>query len=1002
MINFTLIVFACISGIHMFSTMDLLFYHHHQRNDMSGLDRPYTCFNNACFISLIVKILYNKIHKVILVPFFSNWVGGLMQKRIFLFGDQVIHWNIVPAAGRKNIYCEPWGTASTKRILDAISAYFTRHEAPLDWSLMNDVPDSGVLASISPTDHSFNHVFATWKQYNQEISKPWRIQEIIHVGQAVQPPFDEAVLQNAKEADLVIMQDWGMTIRNYEAPGLGDVLRDKWVIIRAFPPIFEGNLWQDIQKGVSSKGVFLVRADDLRELNTSISKGLSWEQTIQDIINEIYFKRNISLYPLRMMEYVLISFGCSGTVLIHNPIDSPGENPSIKFFFDPMGMEGYWEKAHPGYLPGDLELLSALLAKEILYPLIGSDVQLSRAIRAHLLTKRALLLHGADVPKGSLAFELIPAELIKVYGTEPTQEFIPVPLDYSHFQTIFKVDQNNHAPTVSKEWSLLGMTKWDLYSLARQIALNGPMKALQGWNIPIARFNFLLTVDRKEIEFLHHLKTLISEYLQNKNNQPLSIAVFGAPGSGKSFSIKQLAKSLDLPEQEIKDITFNLSQFNEDNPGDLYQAFHAVRDISLSGKIPLVFWDEFDSKNLAWLRYFLAPMQDGEFQEGQLIHNIGKSIFVFAGGTCSCMEEFEEKAQHARSEKGPDFLSRIKGFINVMGPNPTLCYDDQMKNLPDKDDDTHMINLAKNADPEYVIRRAILINSLLQLGYKHLFEHDVLQIDEGVLNALLLVPRFKHGTRSMETIFKTSQLFGKDKYHRSDLPPESQMDLHVNGQQFFELLSQKPKYYEGGEAFYYLVNEITFDEKVVEKMAVGIHNIYTLVFSTGKEKEPLTITKEEFLAQSEKMKNLPAGMPHDEVSQNYHNARKIPEKLAAVGFAIVPLDSNIPADDLNDEEFEKVSRLEHIRWVHHHIDAGWSYAPEKNKTNKQHDALIAWDEIDREQAETIYGKGYSVNMGLSNGEFLSEHYRNLDRVITMAIPWILETVGYKMVRLQKR
>jgi exodeoxyribonuclease-5 len=38
----------------------------------------------------------------------------------------------------------------------------------------------------------------------------------------------------------------------------------------------------------------------------------------------------------------------------------------------------------------------------------------------------------------------------------------------------------------------------------------------------------------------------------------------------------------------------------------------------------LVFWDEFDSaldnQPLAWLRHFLAPMQDGAFQEGQIVH----------------------------------------------------------------------------------------------------------------------------------------------------------------------------------------------------------------------------------------------------------------------------------------------------------------------------------------------------------------------------------------------
>ncbi|HAF63109.1 MAG TPA: hypothetical protein DCK95_12415, partial [Anaerolineaceae bacterium] len=542
---------------------------------------------------------------------------------------------------------------------------------------------------------------------------------------------------------------------------------------------------------------------------------------------------------------------------------------------------------------------------------------------------------------------------------------------------------------------------WDHEWRSALPANKSPMRALQGWNIPIARYNFLLTVDRKEIEFLHNLKNLISEYLQNKNNQPLSIAVFGAPGSGKSFSIKQLAKALNLPGYEIKDITFNLSQFNEDNPTDLYQAFHAVRDIALSGKIPLVFWDEFDSKDLAWLRYFLAPMQDGEFQEGQLTHNIGKSIFVFAGGTCTCMEEFEEKVQGARSQKGPDFLSRLKGYINVMGPNPVLPFSERKKLADTALDEISIMNLAKNADPEYIIRRAILVNSLLSLNYHHLVQNGELQIDDGVLNAFLLAPQFKHGTRSMETIFKTSQLFNKNKYNRSDLPPQSQMDLHVDGQQFYTLLSQEFRQYQGGESFYHLVNEINLDEPTIEKMAIGIHTIYSLVFTSGKEKEPLTITKDEFLNEYKKLTSLPEGTPVDEVSQNYHNARKIPEKLAAVGFGIIPLDATIPAGSLTHEEFEKVSQLEHIRWVQHHIDAGWMYSPKKDKSNKLHDALVPWDKEEYEKAETIYGKGYTSKMGLGQDMVLSEHYRNLDRVITLAIPWILEYVGYKMVRIKE-
>ena len=133
-----------------------------------------------------------------------------------------------------------------------------------------------------------------------------------------------------------------------------------------------------------------------------------------------------------------------------------------------------------------------------------------------------------------------------------------------------------------------------------------------------------------------------------------------------------MAKSL-LPGQ-IEAITFNLSQF--DSPDDLLSALHQVRDVGLSGKIPLVFWDEFDTSlaetPLGWLRYFLAPMQDGKFQEGQISHPIGRAIFVFAGGTSASMAEFDKGATSRtfESAKGPDFVSRLKGYINVLGPNP--------------------------------------------------------------------------------------------------------------------------------------------------------------------------------------------------------------------------------------------------------------------------------------------------------------------------------------------
>jgi hypothetical protein len=503
-----------------------------------------------------------------------------MEKKIFLLSDEVIHWNIVPTGNRKNVYKELWGSNSTKHFLEVFQSFFNQSGISVDWSMIESSNIFENSDEINPTNDSYNHCFATWKQFNEGGSKAWRIQDIVHVGQNVQPSLNDSISKDIKAADLVIFQDWGLDIRHFEIPKLSAILKNKWTIYRSYPPIFEGNLWLEVQKGSGIKKIILLRANDLRELNTSISKGLSWEQTIQDIINEIFIKRNVSLHPLRVNEYAIISFGCTGTLLIHNNLDNPGEYPEIKIFFDSMGVEGYWEKAHPGYLPGDLELLATLLAKEILYPNKKDDIKMDQAIRAHLLARRALITTGANVADGSLALEILPAELSKVYSSKTTNDFTPVELDQSQFQSFYDDKKGGDFP-IKKDWSLLGMTDWDLYSLSRQIALNGPMKALAGWNIPIAKYNFLITADRKEIEFLHNLKSLVSEYLQNKNNQPLSIAVFGAPGSGKSFNIKQLAITLDIAGHEIEDITFNLSQFNENNPTDLYQAFHAVRDISL-------------------------------------------------------------------------------------------------------------------------------------------------------------------------------------------------------------------------------------------------------------------------------------------------------------------------------------------------------------------------------------------------------------------------------------
>ena len=269
----------------------------------------------------------------------------------------------------------------------------------------------------------------------------------------------------------------------------------------------------------------------------------------------------------------------------------------------------------------------------------------------------------------------------------------------SHFWTILKEKIKEESSKESGETSSTYLEK-----LAFLIVKKGFSSVK---DFPVGKFGKLTTVDRTEIESFRSIKNIIGEYINSqKNRKPLSIAVFGSPGSGKSFGVTEVAESID--SEGIEKITFNISQFTSTR--DLANAFHRIRDISLKGKVPLVFFDEFDSKfndeELGWIKYFLVPMQDGEFLDLESMHPIGKSIFVFAGSTYNSFKEFfdfcsylnkqsksytETDPSRKISNKCPDFLSRLRGYVNILG-----------------------LNRANEEDETHIIRRAIQLRSLIE------------------------------------------------------------------------------------------------------------------------------------------------------------------------------------------------------------------------------------------------------------------------------------------------
>jgi hypothetical protein len=210
----------------------------------------------------------------------------------------------------------------------------------------------------------------------------------------------------------------------------------------------------------------------------------------------------------------------------------------------------------------------------------------------------------------------------------------------------------------------------------------------------------------------------------------------------------------------------------------LTTVLHHARDVVLSGKTPLVFFDEFDAwwdnRPFGWLRYFLAPMQDGRFKDGESLFNVGPAIFVFVGGINHSFDMLNGRMRNREfiEAKGPDFVSRLRGHLDVLG-----------------------ITQTRDEDITYIIRRATLFRKKLEEFAGSVCPKDgPAQIDEDVVRAFLKVQDFKHGVRSMESIIRMSHLNPATNWlHRKALPLDNQLEMHVSVKEFVKAAEKSKK-----------------------------------------------------------------------------------------------------------------------------------------------------------------------------------------------------------------
>jgi hypothetical protein len=758
--------------------------------------------------------------------------------------------------------------------------------------------------------------------------------------------------------DSIVIDEANLGFRNLDLK-----LKDKTIILKMTYPFCEGKLWKNIIDG-NNKLYTIVTLENLRKYEVKVSKAISWEQTALDLCFEI--TRNDKLKELLKSTYLIILIGSAGALLVQpDPIE---KNTSFNLIFDPEFMEDEWEQKNGSSIGTGSAFTAGLLRDFVLDIHAFTEGNKKKIEKEKDPKKRVALENEKYKPNfpGLISTGLNYARVLKSQGlfynddkgktqnypiqklADATNEkpfyyssaFVPSPYLYKDS----KIADNKKweigiGYLKNKKWSILennyrynNQKTVPFFSLARDIANYGPDMAQYA---PRIKFGGFLSLDRSEIESLRNIKQLVLDYhFNNQIDRPLNIAVFGAPGAGKSFAVKQLASSI-IPKENIQFLEYNLSQFKDST--QLKGAFHAVRDAVLRGQLPFVFWDEFDSKDLSWLKDLIAPMQDGKFLESGVLHPLGKCVFIFAGGTSNKMEEFdpqyflthesilEEKEDKEldilnkrvadfKMVKGPDFLSRINGYLDVLGPNKNQYWDP--KNHTWVEDDS---------DVCYPVRRALFIRGVLRL------KDEKLNMDWGLLSTLLELKKYIRGSRSMERLLNQLTLKDKEIILRSNLPSDEIIAMNVDYEDFMLKLYQDRK-----------------QEKFSETLAVNIHNAWM----------EFQVTESNFYNEYQKLNydgrrdNIAAAK---RIFSNFETSQEFKLELDHTN-SVKDEDKfldyiKIPEGQLVNKQLEVFAKLEHDGWFEERDNDKWVFGEVRNDYLGIHHCLKAYNELDDKEKE---------------------------------------------------
>jgi hypothetical protein len=197
---------------------------------------------------------------------------------------------------------------------------------------------------------------------------------------------------------------------------------------------------------------------------------------------------------------------------------------------------------------------------------------------------------------------------------------------------------------------------------------HGGKKAEDATHEIVPVFGRYVTRSKEFAQELIRVRAMIQDYAsRTRVARPMNILLAAEPGNGKSFLIKELAKSISTPADVVFE-EFYVAAFRSID--DLLGVFQRIQSANLHGKLPFVLLDEVDAKvdGRHLLANLLAPMWDGIFHTGKDSFALGKAVLCFAASSMVPAPTVENVLEESSSNttqqvKYADFARRWQGKV---------------------------------------------------------------------------------------------------------------------------------------------------------------------------------------------------------------------------------------------------------------------------------------------------------------------------------------------------